>query len=117
MKISPNRYKEIGGKIKEARENKKMSQRTLAEAIGFESGVAISLLEAGERKVSIIDLEKIADALNENIETFLGYKEKSADVRFALRADKNLNEADKEAILRFIDLAKAKKHGKRTRKS
>ncbi len=113
MKTTPLRYKEIGGKIRKARENKKMSQRELADVLGYESSTAISLIEAGERKVSIVDIEKIADALNQNVNYFLGYEEKHTDVRFALRADQHLADEDKDAILRFIELAKKKKNGNR----
>jgi transcriptional regulator with XRE-family HTH domain len=106
------RYKSIGGKIKSAREAKGMSQRQLAEAAGFDSTTAISLIEAGERKVSIAILEKIARALKIGMEYFLGYKDAKVNVETALRAS-DLDETDKKAIARFIELAKARKHGRK----
>ena len=38
----------IGIRIKEAREAVGISQKALADAVGFESATAISLIEAGE---------------------------------------------------------------------
>lgn len=111
------RYELIGKKIKEARENAKMSQREFAKIIGFNSTTAISLIESGERRVAVEDLEKLARALNKDIEYFLGYKDRGEnekiDVRIALRADKDLGIKDKKAILRFIELAKERRYGGR----
>lgn len=103
----------IGAKIREAREAAAVSQKSLAEAVGFESATAISLIEKGERKVRVEDLEKMASVLHRDIKYFLGDEEKPADVRIALRADKDLTDSDKHALLRFVDLAKARKHGRR----
>ena len=46
MKTSKDRYKFIGARIKEAREALSMSQKSLAEALGYESATAISLIES-----------------------------------------------------------------------
>ena len=110
-KMLENRAKFIGQKIKEARENAGLSQKELAEKVGFESGTAISLIEAGERKLRVEDLEKIAGVLQRDISFFLGQEKKQPDIRHALRADKDLSPKDKETILHFIDLAKKRKHG------
>ncbi len=53
MKIPETKYKFIGNKIKEARESEGLSQMELAKHLGYESATAISLIEAGERKVSV----------------------------------------------------------------
>lgn len=113
MISQPNKTQFIGGKIREAREAAAVSQKTLADAVGFESATAISLIEKGERKLRVEDLEKIAAALNRDIKYFLGYENKPADVRVALRADKDLTDSDKQAILRFVQLAKDRKHAGR----
>lgn len=101
----------IGIRIKEAREAVGISQKALADAVGFESATAISLIEAGERKVRVEDLEKMAKALERDIKYFIGQEDRPIDVRVAVRATKDLSEKDKNAILRFIELAKKKKHG------
>lgn len=110
MKNEDNKNKFIGSKIREAREAAKKSQKELADAVGFESATAISLIEAGQRKVRVEDLEKISDFLHRDIKFFLGIEEKQ-DIRFALRADKNLSSTDQDEILRFIDFVKKKKNG------
>lgn len=109
MKIPEDMNKFIGSKIREAREAAKKSQMELASILGFESATAISLIESGERKVRVEDLEKIARFLDKDIKFFIGQENKAVDVRVALRADKDLGEKDREAILRFIEVAKQNK--------
>jgi len=111
MKTTEDRYKFIGKKIKEAREALSMSQKALAEALGYESATAISLIESGERRVKIEDLEKIAEVLQRDLEYFLGKESKKIDIKVALRASKELTEKDKEAILHFIEIAKKRRNG------
>ena len=108
-----SRYKSIGRKIKEVREFVGLSQRQLAETIGFETSTAISLIESGERRVSISDLEKIAEVLNKNVGYFLGQEEKT-NLNYALRAEKGLSSKDKEMLSEFIEVFK-NKHGKRNK--
>ena len=109
MKTLEDMNKFIGSKIREAREAAKKSQMELANALGFESAPAISLIERGERKVRVADLETIARFLDKDIKFFIGQEDKAVDVRVALRADKDLSEKDREAILRFIEVAKQNK--------
>lgn len=111
MKTSEDKNKFIGQKIKEARESAEKSQKELADALGFESATAISLIESGERKSKIEDLEKMAEFLHRDIKFFLGIEEK-ADIRFALRADKDLSKKNQDEILRFIDFVKKEKDGR-----
>jgi transcriptional regulator with XRE-family HTH domain len=110
MKMSEDKNKLIGQKIKEAREAAEKSQKELADALGFESATAISLIESGERKAKIEDLVKMADFLHRDVKFFLGMEEKT-DIRFALRADKDLSATDQKQILRFIDFVKKEKDG------
>lgn len=107
MKKQENKYFLIGSKIKEARQDVNMSQKELAELIGFDSSTAISLIEAGQRKVSIDDLEKISKILQKDIKFFLGEEEKT-NIIYALRADKDLSKADKDSIINFINYIKEK---------
>lgn len=110
MKIQDDKNLFIGVKIREAREKEGKSQKELADAIGFESATAISLIESGQRKVRVEDLEKISNFLQRDIKFFLGIEEKQ-DIRFALRADTNLSNKEQDEILRFIDFVKKKKNG------
>lgn len=110
MKTSEEKNREIGQKIRRARESAEKSQKELADVLGFESATAISLIESGERKIKVEDLEKIANFLCRDVKFFLGIEEKT-DVRFALRADKELSMKNQEEILNFIDFIKKKKDG------
>jgi transcriptional regulator with XRE-family HTH domain len=101
----------IGIRIKTAREEMGLSQADLAGNIGFQSATAISLIESGDRKVTAGLLEKLSGVLHRDISYFLGQKDRPVDVQVALRADKDLSKEDKDAILRFIELAK-KRNGK-----
>lgn len=110
------RYTEIGAKIKEAREEMELSQSELAEAVGFKSPTAISLIEAGTRKVAIEDLETIAEVLQRPIEFFLGKKEQEVTLEYALRSDKKLKNLDanaRKSITEFADFVRNQKSGKR----
>jgi len=65
------RFKKIGQKIKEAREQNKMTQGQLGKLLGYTS-VAITNYEKGKRKISIDDLERIAQVLGKPLTFFLG---------------------------------------------
>lgn len=107
MKNKKDTYILIGSRIKKARKEKGLSQKKLAEAVGFDSATSISLIESGERKISIVDLEKTAEVLNEELIQFLGTEPK---VRVSFRAD-GLNEKDAKVIQHIITMAKKRAHG------
>ena len=108
MKNEELTYTLIGSKIKDARQEANMSQKQLAELVGFDSSTAISLIEAGQRKVSIEDIEKIGKILQKDIKFFLGKKNEEVDLKYALRADKDLSKEAKDSIANFIDFIKQK---------
>jgi transcriptional regulator with XRE-family HTH domain len=110
---SGNLNVEIGRRLREAREKAGLSQAQLAKELGYESATAVSLIEAGERRFKTEDLQKAAEALHRDIGYFLGQEGNKVDLKVALRADKDLTDEDKSAVLHFIELAK-KRHGKDT---
>lgn len=63
-------YKQIGSRIREAREALGYSQEELGRLLGY-SATAIYYFENGTRKVKIEDLKKIAEILGKPIEHFL----------------------------------------------
>jgi transcriptional regulator with XRE-family HTH domain len=107
MENEKEKYIFIGSRVREARQKKGLSQKDLAERLNFESATSISLIEAGERKISIYDLERAADVLNEDIAYFLGEQK----VKVAFRAD-GLGKEDTEAIQHIIEMAKRHARGK-----
>lgn len=115
MTNEPNRYKDIGSRIREARDRAGLSQQELAEAVGFESGTAISLIEKGLRKVSIPHLDKIATALHLTTIQLLGEDttipstDPISSLRYALRADKEIDAQDEAKVLDFYTFIKKQK--------
>jgi len=65
----------IGQRIKELRENSAMSQKDLAYAANLDRSY-IASVENGQRNVSIVNIEKIATALNVTLNYFFN------DVKF-----------------------------------
>lgn len=111
MKTNENKAQIIGAQIKIARDEAGYSQLDLAKELNFESATAISLIESGDRNITVENLEKIADFLHRDIKFFLGKDEqKELNVEYALRADPNLSDDAKKAILQFVDLAKNRKN-------
>lgn len=106
-----NKYEFIGEKIKGARVARGWSQRQLAKAVGFKSPTAISLIESGLRRVSIQDLEKIAENLKKDLKFFIG-QEEEVNLAVALRADKELSPKDQDDVIRFVEFVKNQKNGK-----
>jgi transcriptional regulator with XRE-family HTH domain len=100
----------IGDRLREAREKAGLSQVQLAKELGYESATAVSLIEAGDRKLKAKDIQKAAEALHQPIGYFLGQAGVIPDIKVALRADKELTEEDKTAVLHFIELAKKRRH-------
>ena len=65
----------IGLRIKELREKDNMSQKDLAYSADLDRSY-IASVESGQRNVSIVNIEKIATALNVTVKEFFN------DVRF-----------------------------------
>lgn len=63
----------IGNRIKELRDVKEMSQKDLAYASDLDRSY-IASVENGQRNISIVNIEKIAVALGENLITFFNSK-------------------------------------------
>jgi transcriptional regulator with XRE-family HTH domain len=64
----------IGQRIKELREQAEMSQKDLAYAADLDRSY-IASIENGQRNVSIVNIEKIADALNVTVKEFFNANE------------------------------------------
>jgi len=104
--------KQIGARIKQARELEGLTQPELAKKIGYESGTAISLIEGGERSIQASVLEKIANVLHQDVQYLLSGEPSasSVNVKVALRADKNLNKDDIQKVENFIEFLKSQQN-------
>jgi transcriptional regulator with XRE-family HTH domain len=116
---SNDKYKEIGGRIKEAREKEGVTQAELAKALGYGSPTFISLIEAGERKVRIDDLEGIAEVLHRDVQLFISGKSsiERPNLKMALRADNDLDEDDVKKVESLVDALKIIKKQQNGRRS
>jgi len=65
-------YAEIGKRIQLARTQAGFSQERLASELDFKTTATISHFETGKRKVSVVDLQRIAALLNVPINYFFG---------------------------------------------
>jgi len=113
-KDEKEKYIEIGGRIQTARDKKGLTQEQLAKLVGYQTATAISFIEAGERKLKASELEKIAEALDLEVQYLLNGQVNPITVRMALRAQHNdLDENEVKKIESFIDFIKAEQNAKR----
>lgn len=63
---------DVGKRIKELRNNKGISQETLAHEAGLDR-TYITSVERGKRNISVVNLEKIANALDVNLSEFFNF--------------------------------------------
>lgn len=100
--MAQNLYRELGKKIKTAREELGMSQSQLAKQLGYNSPATISHFEAGQRKISIQDLHKISEALGYPMGSFLDIEKPDPEIqKFRLRATK-VRPAAREEVASFL---------------
>lgn len=100
-------FKEIGGRIRELREQKGLSQETLAKSIGVSRPV-FTKIETGGRAINSIELAKIATVLDTGVNKLTeGIEEQSVIKRY--RAGKDVDDlflADIEKIESLFNLMK-----------
>ena len=114
-----DRYRQIGRRIRQARESAGLTQEELGRALGV-SGVAVGHYERGARSVGIADLETIGETLRRPITWFLqtprpwgalveeAYARVRLDPTFphGARHDPDLDIAFKEYIVRLYEQAR-----------
>ena len=96
----------IGRKILEFRKKSGISQQDVADYCGIPREL-ISYYETGEREVSVLNLEKISQFMNVDMEVFFaedpdGYK---PDLALTFRANE-LSAEDRKAIAYFKEIVK-----------
>jgi transcriptional regulator with XRE-family HTH domain len=81
MSMTYRTREEVAQRIRELRDEREVSQRKLAEAIGVDPA-SMNRIESGRRGISTGELVAIAEALQVDVDTILRVEEPS----FALRA-------------------------------
>lgn len=81
---------QIGPRVKYAREKLRMTQDSLADAVGFKDRQTISDIENGKRAVKTDELLELSDALNQEMEFFLDPFNVVAEAQYSWRASEDL---------------------------
>jgi transcriptional regulator with XRE-family HTH domain len=101
----------LGARLREAREYLRLSQEEVARALEVPRS-AISLMEAGQRKVDAIELKRLADIYQRPIAFFTGEAGKVAPmpetVQHLARAAAKLTDRDREELLAFAQFLQAR---------
>jgi transcriptional regulator with XRE-family HTH domain len=102
-------YVAMGARLRQAREYLGLSQESVAEALGVPRA-SVSAMESGRRKVSSLELRNLARLYKRPLEWFYDSNvepiAEDETVSALFRATKNLNQEDKEQVLRFAEFLK-----------
>lgn len=116
MSDERDEHEVIGSRLREAREYVGLLQDDVASALGIPR-TSLSALEAGKRKVSGVELRRLARLYRRPVGWLLGEEDiEVGDADPLYRATAQLSEHDKEQVLRFAEfLAAAGRPGGTTR--
>lgn len=104
----------LGNKLKEAREYLGLSQEEVAAVLKL-SRSAISLFEAGKRRVDAIELQKLSNIYNKSISDLTGQsKEESLIVEHLAREASGLTEKDQQELMEFARFLKSRSENKQS---
>ena len=96
--------REIGSKLREAREYLHLTQQEVAEVLGL-SRSAISLIEKGERRLETLELKQLAKLYGRPSSDFTGeeVRQQPDEIRVLMRKAEAMSEQDRREIVRFAD--------------
>jgi transcriptional regulator with XRE-family HTH domain len=98
-------WRAIGERLRESREYLGLSQADVADALNL-SRPAVSSIEAGKRKVSGLELKRLARLYRRSYEYFLGEAQPDAadeSIDAIFRAARSLSEEDRQQVRRFAE--------------
>jgi transcriptional regulator with XRE-family HTH domain len=105
MSDAIEKWRQIGDRLRRAREYLELKQDEAAVAVGL-SRSALSLVENGRRKVDAVELARFADVYGQSIEALTGVAETKPlpeSVQALARAATELSSEDREELLRFAE--------------
>ena len=105
MTDESDRWREIGERLRQAREYLELKQEEAALAVGL-SRSALSLAENGRRKVDAVELSRFAQVYGQSIEALTGVAEAKPlpeNVQALARAATELSTEDRAELLRFAE--------------
>jgi transcriptional regulator with XRE-family HTH domain len=96
----------MGARLRQAREFLGISQEAVAEVLGVPRA-SVSAMESGRRKVSSLELRDLSRLYKRPLDWFYDTESdpipEDETVTALFRATKNLNQEDKEQVLRFAE--------------
>lgn len=106
----------LAGRLKEAREYMELSQDEVARALDVPRS-AISMMEAGQRKVDAIELKRLAEIYQRPIEYFTNDATPTTpvpeSVQHLARTAAKLSDRDREELLQFARFLQARRQAPR----
>lgn len=105
-----DKWREIGERLRKAREYLELKQDEAAEAVGL-SRSALSLVENGRRKVDAVELARFADVYGQSIDSLTGTAATPPlpeSVQALARAATGLSTEDRDELLRFAEFLQAR---------
>ena len=94
---------QLGSRLRESREYIGLLQEDVAKALGIPRA-SVSALEAGKRRVTSLELRRLARLYRRPVGWLLGEEEPGGDLSAPLfRATAGLSESDKNQVLRFAE--------------
>jgi len=105
MNDDSDKWRQIGDRLRLAREYLELKQEEAAEAVGL-SRSALSLVENGRRKVDAVELANFARVYGQTIEALTGVAEAKPlpeNVQALARAATELSPEDRAELLRFAE--------------
>ncbi len=100
----------LAARLREAREYGGFSQEEVARYLGV-SRTAISLIENGQRRVSAVELQLLAQLYQTSMESLTGHDREDAEpeaVRLVARATAALSDTDRDEVLQFVRFLQAR---------
>ncbi|NKL54500.1 helix-turn-helix domain-containing protein [Rhizobium leguminosarum] len=105
MSEEAGRWRQIGERLRQAREYLELKQEEAADAVGV-SRSALSQIENGRRKVDAVELSKFAQIYGQSIEALTGVANVPPlpeSVQALARAATELSPDDRDELLRFAE--------------
>jgi len=118
LDVEDSEQVQLGARLKQAREYIGLLQEDVATALGIPR-TSVHALEAGKRKVTGLELRRLARLYRRPVGWLLGEEEAElADAEPLFRATAALSQEDKDQVLRFAEfLAAAGKPGSTGRRA
>ncbi|MCW3474689.1 helix-turn-helix domain-containing protein [Limobrevibacterium gyesilva] len=110
MSDETERWRQIGDRLRQAREYLELKQEEAAKAVSL-SRSALSLVENGRRKVDAVELARFAQIYGQSIEALTGVAETRPlpeSVKALARAATELSAEDRDELLRFAKFLQAR---------